>query len=134
MCESRATGKLPIIFILSILNMTFEGGDPDDWFRQALQFSDDKWYHNHGAQGGLGSDGMYYHWYDGVTGCQPDLTFLRQSGLNAEMAVRSCLLLVVYTLFMVVFINHNIYAIILESSNGQSSAVLDIHGQRICKP
>jgi hypothetical protein len=54
---------------------------------QSLAFSGDKWMHCHGIQGGIGPDGMLYHWHDGPTGCNPDLTFLRDSRLNWKMQV-----------------------------------------------
>lgn len=77
--------KLSYLYHIHVISIIYYQGS---WFIQHLAFSGDKWYHNHGIQAGYGPDGMFYHWYDGVTGCNPDVTFLRQSRLNFQMAVR----------------------------------------------
>jgi hypothetical protein len=49
-------------------------------------FSSHKWYHNHGALGVYGPDGMMYSWYDVPVGRHNDKFFLRESQVNSVMA------------------------------------------------
>lgn len=68
---------------LFVDGIRFEVSRPEgDFYRQKLVFSGDKWYHNHGCQGTIGPDGMFYHWWDRPLGRFSDRHFMTDSKLN----------------------------------------------------
>jgi hypothetical protein len=56
-----------------------------NWATQKAVFSGDKWYHNSGALGTCGPDGVFYDWFDDPLGAHNDQEFMRESGLNSMM-------------------------------------------------
>lgn len=54
---------------------------------QKATFSGDKKFHNHGVQGVMGADGIFYDVFDGPVGRHNDKRFMRDSLVNQRLAL-----------------------------------------------